>query len=128
MKTASKHPWYRAMVLAGCATVFVGGCASIPAPTEQFAVSKAAVADAVNAGAPEHAPFEMKIARDKLDRANVALVANDNDRALQLAEQVEVDAKLAEAKARSVKAQQAAAVSSESTRVLREELDRKNDR
>lgn len=128
MKTDSKHPWYRAMVLAGCTTVFVAGCASIPAPTEQFAVSKAAVADAVNAGAPEHAPFEMKAARDKLDRANVALVANDNDRARQLAEQAEVDAKLAEVKARSIKAQQAAAVSSESTRVLREELDRKSNK
>ncbi len=128
MKTASKHPRYRAMVLAGCATAFVAGCASIPAPTEQFAVSKAAMADAVNAGAPEHAPFEMKTARDKLDRANVALVANDNDRARQLAEQAEVDAKLAEVKARSVKAQQAAAVSSESTRVLREELNRKSNK
>lgn len=126
MKTASKHPWYRAMVLAGCAAVFVAGCASIPVPTEQFAVSKAAMADAVNAGAPEHAPFEMKTARDKLDRANVALVANDNDRARQLAEQAEVDAKLAEVKARSVKAQKAAAVSREGTRVLREELNRKS--
>lgn len=128
MKTASKHPWYRAMVWAGCATVFVAGCASIPAPTEQIAVSKAAVANAVNAGAPELAPLEMKTARDKLDRANLALVANDNDRARQLAEQAEVDAKLAEVTAHSVKAQKAAAVSSEDTRVLREELNRKSNK
>lgn len=128
MKTTSKHPWYRAMVWAGCATVFVTGCASIPAPTEQIAVSKAAVANAVNAGAPELAPLEMKTARDKLDRANLALVANDNDRARQLAEQAEVDAKLAEVTAHSVKAQKAAAVSSEDTRVLREELNRKSNK
>lgn len=126
MKTASRHPRYRAMAWAGCAAALVAGCASIPVPTEQLAVSKAAVADAVNAGAPEHAPLEMKIARDKLDRANVALLANENDRARQLAEQAEVDAKLAEVRARSVKAQQAAAVSSESTRVLREELNRQS--
>lgn len=115
------------MVLAGCATVFVAGCASLPPPVEQFAVSKAAVADAVGAGAPEHAPFEMKMARDKLERAHGALAANENDRARQLAEQAEVDATLAAVKARSVKAQQAAAVSSESQRILREELERNRE-
>jgi len=126
MKAASTYSWYRAMVWMGCATVVVAGCAGIPNPTAQLAVSKAAVADAVNAGAPEFAPLEMKTARDKLDRANLALAANESDQAQRLAEQVEVDAKLAEVKARSVKAQKAAAVSSEDTRVLREELNRKS--
>ncbi len=127
MKTVSRYPWYRAMVWAGCATVVVAGCASMPAPTTQFDISKAAVAGAVNAGAPELAPLEMKTARDKLDRANLALIANDNEQARVLAEQAEVDAKLAEVKAHSVKAQKAAAVSNEDTRVLREELDRQTN-
>ena len=126
MKTVSTYPWRRALVWIGCATVVISGCASIPAPTTQLAVSKAAVADAVSAGAPEFAPFEMKTARDKLDRANLALAADDNGQARQLAEQAEVDARLAAVKARAVKAQKAAAVSNEDTRVLREELNRKS--
>jgi hypothetical protein len=68
----------------------------------------------------------MKIARDKLDRTLFALAKSENDKARTLAEQTELDAKLAEVKARSVKAQKAAAASADDTRVLGEELDRKN--
>lgn len=123
MKTTSKYPWYRAMALVGLTTVVIAGCAGV-APTAQFTVSEAAIADAVRAGAPEHAPLELKTARDKFSAANQALAANDNKRALLLAEQVEVDAKLAEMRARAVKAQMAAAASNEGTRVLRQELNR----
>ena len=123
MEHTTKHARYWAIV---CATVAFTGCAGIPAPTTQLAVSKAAVADAVSAGAPEFAPSEMKTARDKLDSANLALAANDYNKARILAEQVEVDAKFAETKARSVKAQKAAALSNDDTRVLREELNRKS--
>jgi hypothetical protein len=125
MEKTSKHAWYWAATWIGT-TVAVASCASIPAPTTQLAVSQAAVASAVSAGAPELAPLEMKIARDKLDSANTALAANNYNLARALAEQVEVDAKLAETKARSVKAQKAAALSNDDTRVLREELNRKS--
>lgn len=126
MQSTSKHARRWAMIWIGCATVAITGCAGIPAPTTQLAVSTAAVADAVSAGAPEFAPLEMKTARDKLDSANLALAANDYNLARVLAEQVEVDAKFAETKARAVKAQKAAALSNDDTRILREELNRKS--
>jgi len=125
MKKTSQHARYWAIAWIGV-TVAVSSCAGVSAPTTQLAVSHAAVAAAVSAGAPEFAPLEMKIARDKLDSANIALAKNDYSQARILAEQVEVDARFAEMKARSVKAQKAAAVSKDDTRVLREELNRQS--
>jgi hypothetical protein len=108
------------------AVALIAGCASIPAPTEQVAVSKAAVANAVSAGAPEFAAPDLRTAQDKLERANLAMVAKDYESALWLAEQAQADAELAGAKARSAKAQKAVEAVQEDSRVLREELNRKS--
>jgi hypothetical protein len=105
----------------------MAGCASTPAPTEQVAVSTAAVAHAVSAGGTESAPTEMRTAREKLDRANVAMAAKDYDRARSLAEEAQVDAQLAETKAHSTKAQKAADELQEDSRVLREEINRRSN-
>jgi hypothetical protein len=126
MKNVSKYQWCRAMGAIGLAAVVMAGCASVPAPTEQVAVSKAAVANAVSAGGPEFAPTEMRTAQEKLDRANLAMANKDYESARSLAEQAQVDAELAVSKARSAKAQKAALAVQEDSRVLREELDRKN--
>lgn len=111
--------------LAAGLSILIGACASTPAPTEQVAVATAAVANAVSAGGGEWAPAEMSSARDKLARANVAMVAKDNDRARELAEQAQVDAQLAGAKARAAKARKAADEVQDAGRALREEMDRK---
>ena len=114
-----------ALALALAATLALAACASVPPPTEQMAVTTAAVAHAVGAGGPEHAPVEMRLARDKLQRANVAMTAKEHDTARRLALEAQLDAQLAEAKAESIKARKAADALSEGSRVLREELDRK---
>lgn len=126
MKNVSKYQWYRAVTGIGLAAAIVAGCASVPAPTEQIAVSNAAVANAVGAGGPEFAPAEMRAAQDKLSRANQAMAAKDYERARWLAEEAQVDAQLAVTKARSAKAQKAAYALQEDSRVLREELNRKS--
>jgi len=126
MTNISKYQWYRTVSGIGLAAVIVAGCASVPAPTEQIAVSKAAVANAVGAGGPEFAPAEMRTAQDKLDRADQAMAAKDYERARWLAEEAQVDAQLAVTKARSAKAQKAAYALQEDGRVLREELNRKS--
>lgn len=115
------------ILVAVAAAIFVAGCAStpdIPPPTEQIAISKAAVSNAISAGGNEFAPLQMKSAMDKIDRAERAMAAKDYVLARQLAEQSQVDAKLAEATARSAKAQKAADALQEDNRVLRQELDR----
>lgn len=125
MKKISKHQWYR--TISGIfAAVVIAGCASVPPPTEQIAVSKQAVSNAISAGGNEFASGDMRAAQDKLDRAIQAMTAEDYKNARLLAEQAQVDAQLAAAKARSAKAQKAAATVQKGSEVLRQEIDRKS--
>ena len=105
--------------------VFIAGCASIPAPTEQIAVSKDAVTNATSAGGNEYAPVSLKSAMDKMDAAQRAMAEKDYLRARNLAEEAQVDAQLAAVTARSAKAQKAVRELQEDNRVLRQEIDRK---
>jgi len=104
--------------------ILMSACASTPPPTEQVAVTTSAVVSATSAGGAEVAPVEMQMARQKLDRAKVAMTAKDYPLARSLSEEAQVDAQLAEAKARSAQASKAASELRESVRVLREEIDR----
>ncbi len=105
--------------------IFMAGCASTPAPIEQMAISRAAVSNASSAGGNEFAPLQLKSAMEKMDGAERAMTEKKYDQARQLAEQAQVDAQLAEATARSAKAQKAADAIQEDSRVLRQEIDRK---
>ncbi|WP_310462303.1 DUF4398 domain-containing protein [Sphaerotilus sp.] len=104
---------------------FLAACTSAPVPSDQMAVSTAALASAVSAGAGDLAPADLKTARDKLDRAAAAMTARNYDLARALAMEAEADARLAEVRARSAKAQRGADEVDEARRVLREEMNRK---
>ena len=114
-----------ATVLCGSLLLAVVGCASQKAPaTADVAVSKAAVENAVSAGASDLAPEEISAARAKMQRASQALAAKDYTLARDLANQAQADAKLAQSKANSAKATAASNALQEDLRVLREEVDR----
>jgi Domain of unknown function (DUF4398) len=104
--------------------IFIVSYAGVPAPTEQMAVSKVAVANATSAGGNEFAPLQLKSAMEKMDGAERAMAAENYLQARQLAEQAQVDAQLAATTARSAKAQKAAGALQEDNRVLRQEIDR----
>jgi hypothetical protein len=108
------------------ALMLMVGCASTSAPTEQMAVSRAAVSNAMGAGGTEFAPVQFKSASDKLTAAERAMADKNYELALRLAEQAEVDAKLAAEMARSAKAQRAADALQDDIRVLRQEIDRQS--
>ena len=113
------------VVLSGAALVLTVGCSSLKTPaTADVAVSNAAIENAASAGGAQFAPLEMTAAREKLALANQAMRDKDYKRATELANQAQADAKLAQNKASSVKAQAAADVLQEDIRVLREELNR----
>lgn len=126
MTTFFDFQWYRTVCAIGFAAALIAGCASVPPPTEQMAVSKAAIANAVSAGGTEYAAVEMKAAQDKMESANRAMAKEDYENARRLAEQAQADAKLAEKKAQAAKAQKAAGAMQDDLRVLREELNRKS--
>ena len=117
------HPMAITALLA-TTTLLAAGCASLPAPTEQIAVSRAAVSSAVSSGGNEYAPLLLKSAVDKMAGAERAMTDKDYLHARRWAEQAQLDAKLAETTADYGKAQKAVDNSQESNRVLREEIDR----
>ncbi|MDO9505191.1 MAG: DUF4398 domain-containing protein [Hydrogenophaga sp.] len=105
------------LTLMACAT-------KIAAPTQELALSRAAIEAAARAGAAELAPTELNIARQKQVMADTAMTQEQYDRALLLSNEVQVDARLAEAKARSTRANRAAGEIREDGRVLRQEINR----
>jgi Domain of unknown function (DUF4398) len=94
------------------------------APTEQIAVARAAVADAISAGGAEFAPGALVVAQDKLNRGAAAMQARQYDDARRLAEEAEVDARLAAVIARSAKTQRAVAEIESGIQALKDEIAR----
>lgn len=115
------------IAICSAVAVLTAGCSSLKTPaTADVAVSKAAVENASGAGGTEFAPMEMSSAREKLALANTAMKAKDYKAASELANQAQADAKLAQSKANSAKAQTAADALQDDIRVMREELYRAN--
>ncbi len=121
--TRNSKPWLA--ILGGSAILVMAGCTSLKTPaTADVAVSKAAVESAAGADGAKFAPVEMNSAREKMALANKAMAAKNYKLAVDLAGQAQADAKLAQSKANSAKAQAAADALQDDIRVLREELDR----
>lgn len=102
----------------------LAGCASVPPPKEQMAVSQTAVENAINSDTTQFAPVELEAARSKLQQAEQAMAKKDYAQAKRLAEEAEVDARLAQVKARSAQSQKALAEAKAANDVLRQELQR----
>lgn len=117
----------RLSTMTKCATACVAAalglaaCASTPIPNEKIAVAKASVQSAEQSGAPEFAPVEMAAARDKLARAEKAAADREPQPATQLAEQANIDARLAEATAQQQRSHKAAMEFDASMQALRSE-------
>ncbi len=111
--------------LAACLIGCAAACSTPQPPNEQMRSAAAVVSHAAGSGGNEFAPQEMQSARNKLERANVAILSKDYPLALALSREAQVDARLAEAKAESSKARRVAEATQESNRVLREEIQRK---
>jgi hypothetical protein len=84
------------LFLAGIACLLLVGCASDPIPTEQMRLTEQAVAQAKAVGAVGQMD-ELSLAETKLSAAQGAIARQDYKLARVLAEQAELDARLAEA-------------------------------
>jgi Domain of unknown function (DUF4398) len=111
----------------GALSLVLAACATTPVPVAQMALSSAALEQAVAAGASEHAPADLRSARDRLDRARLALQADDRPLALSLAQEAQVDAQLAEARSHAAKATLASKSVKDGNRILKEEMGRKTN-
>lgn len=117
-----KTPILATLLAAG--TLAAAGCANTPSPAPSIAAGSASVEAARSAGAPELAAVELNEARGKLDRARVMAAAGDERGAVRLAEQADVDAQLARAKAGSERSRRAVTELEAGLQTLRDELNR----
>lgn len=109
--------------------VFVlASCASTRPPMQELAQTEAVINQADQVGAEEYAPLEIREARKKLQQARELESEEKYEEARRMALRAEVDAELAEAKALSEKAQNAVQQLRESIRLLKEEIERKQQR
>ena len=110
-------------------TFTLSACSTLPPPVEQMAVTKSTVDRASSSpNAVEAAPVELQKAREKLDRAQRAMTEKDYVLARRMAEQSEVDARVAESRASSARGERALKEVQESIRALQEEINRRAPR
>jgi hypothetical protein len=99
-------------------------CSGTRKPVAALAKAELAVKEAGQSTAPQHAELDLKLAREKLEKARGAIEDDDNEKARWLAEEALVDAQVAEVKADSAEARATAAQTRESIERIRNEAYR----
>jgi hypothetical protein len=117
------------IVGAAAAGIVAAGCSSGRPPRAEIERADVALQRATSiAEAQRHAPLELRKAREKLEAARAAAREGNHERALFLAEEAEVDARLAEAKADAATARSMADETRRNIEVLREQAGREGSR
>jgi hypothetical protein len=104
--------------------MMVAGCATVPPPVQQLAVSRAAVEQARAGGAVEYAPSDYSLAVQRLQDAETLYRDGRYMEAGPVAEEAEVDARTALARANAQRSQQAQAEIERGLQALRAETAR----
>lgn len=112
------------VLLASTLGVVLAGCSSAPDRdmTVQMTEAGSSIELAQQSGAAEYSAAALQRAREKLDAANRALEDGDEQRALNLAEEAELDAQLAAARSDRRKAQRSLEEINRSIESLRREV------
>lgn len=111
-------------LLAAATTLALVGCGTTVSPAPSIAAGAASVEAARSAGAPELAAVDINEARAKLEKARAMATAGDGEGAMRMAEQADVDAQLARAKAGSERSRLAVTELETGLQTLRDELAR----
>lgn len=111
------------MTVAIMVCCLLGACAATPPPSASLnAGAQRALQVADEAGAQEHAPLELRFAREKLRAAQEASALENYALAQRLLEQAEVDAELALSRTRAEQARSSADALREEVRLLRQSI------
>lgn len=97
-------------------------CSATPPPTAALAAARAAVERATEADAEHLAPVEFQFAESKLRLAEAALTNKDHALAAKLAAEADIDAELAEVRARGARLRREVNQKTEANQALRAEL------
>ena len=111
-------------VCVGALALALAGCATVAPPQDRIAAAEVQIRKAEDGLAAQYAPLDLLKAREKYEGARRAVQEEEYDEARRLAEQATVDARLAEEKARTAKAQRMAKEMQESLETLQRETER----
>jgi len=103
------------LLLAACA-------APKPAPNA-FNDAEEAIEAAVQAGAEEHSPVELRFAREKLAEAHKGIEARQYDKSIYLIEQSEINSELAIEKSRAAIVRSKVAEQARENEILRQDFE-----
>lgn len=99
-------------------------CASVRPSPDAFDNAESAIEAAVRAGAEEHAPVEMRFAREKLAEARKGEEYKQWDKAIVLIDEAEINAELAIEKTRTANLRNEVTELSRQNEILREDFER----
>ena len=116
------NPLTLTALLGACAVA--AGCATTVSSAPSIASGAASIEAARSAGAPELDAVDLNEARNKLEKARALATAGDDRGAMRMAEQADVDAQLARAKAGSERSRLAVTELETGLQTLRDELNR----
>lgn len=102
--------------------LLLAGCASAPPSGDLLSEASRLLERARGEDALTFSPQEMRIARDRLDEAKMALESRDYAQARRLAGQSEINSLLAIERARAARTRQAVSEQEQANRELRREL------
>ena len=106
---------FSALVLASCAS-------PKPAPNA-FNDAEDAIQRAVDAGAEEHSPVELRFAREKLAEAHKGMEYRQSDKSIYLIDQSEINSELAIEKSRTAEMRAQVAEKTMENEILREDFE-----
>lgn len=101
----------------------LAGCATAPVEDGYLERATAAIERATDAQAPEHAPLELRFAREKLVAAQAAHDDKDYAAAARLAEQCEINATLAIARSQAAQARKKTRSMRDQNEKLKQDLE-----
>ncbi len=111
-------------ILSFSALLLFTGCSSKNPPVEKISNAQSAINRASDNKAEVYAPLELKIAKEKLDRAKELSKDKKYEDAEMLAEEAKADARLAEEKSRTKESKKIANEILESINALKTEIKR----
>jgi len=98
-------------------------CAQVKPEPNSFDNAEQAINAAVEAGAEQYAPVELRFAREKLQEAQKGVEFKQYDKSWYLIEQAEINAELALEKSRSATVRDEVAELARKNEILREEFE-----
>jgi len=103
-------------------TLLLTSCATTKPAPDAFSDAEEAIDAAINAGAEEYSPVELRFAREKLAEARKGMEVKQYDKSIYLIEQSEINSDLAVEKSRTAVARAKVTEQARENEILREDF------